>query len=60
MSKPTILVFAGSARADSVNKILAAAGASAVRKAGGEATLVDLKDYPAPIYNGDEEQAWRA
>lgn len=57
MSKPTILVFAGSARADSVNKKLAAAGASAVRKAGGEATLVDLKDYPAPIYHGDEEEA---
>lgn len=57
MSNPKILVFAGSARAESLNKKLAAAGAAAVRKAGGVATLIDLNDYPAPLYHGDEEDA---
>lgn len=57
MNNPKILVFAGSARAESLNKKLAVAGAAAVRKAGGEATLIDLNDYPAPIYHGDDEDA---
>ena len=46
MSHSKILVFSGSARAESLNKKLAAAGAAAIRKAGGEATLIDLHDYP--------------
>jgi len=50
-----ILVFAGSARRDSLNKKLARAGAEAVRAAGGEATFVDLDDYPIPLYHGDLE-----
>ena len=50
-----ILVFAGSARRDSLNKKLARAAAQAVRAAGGEATFVDLDDYPMPIYHGDLE-----
>ena len=52
-----ILVFAGSARRESLNKKLARAGAEAVRAAGGEATFVDLDDYPMPIYHGDLEAA---
>lgn len=50
-----ILVFAGSARRDSLNKKLARAGAEAIRAAGGEATFVDLDDYPIPVYHGDLE-----
>jgi len=50
-----ILVFAGSARRDSLNKKLARVGAEAVRAAGGEATFVDLDDYPMPVYHGDLE-----
>jgi len=50
-----ILVFAGSARRDSLNKKLARVGAEAVRAAGGEATFVDLDDYPIPLYHGDLE-----
>lgn len=57
MSKAKILVFAGSAREASLNKKLAAAGAAAIRRAGGEATLIDLNDYPAPLYHGDDEAA---
>lgn len=52
-----ILVFAGSARRDSLNKKLARVAAEAVRGAGGEVTFVDLDDYPMPVYHGDLEAA---
>ena len=51
-----ILVFAGSARRDSLNKKLARVAAEAVRAAGGEATFVDLDDYPIPVYHGDLDE----
>lgn len=50
-----VLVFAGSARRESLNKKLARVAAESVRAAGGEATLIDLDDYPIPIYHGDLE-----
>lgn len=50
-----ILVFAGSARKASVNKKLAAVAAETARAAGAEVTLIDLADYPAPVYDGDIE-----
>lgn len=50
-----ILVFAGSARSGSVNKKLAGVAAAAVRAARAEATLIDLADYPMPLYDGDLE-----
>lgn len=52
-----ILVFAGSARRESLNKKLARAAAEAARAAGGEVTFVDLDDYPMPVYHGDLEAA---
>ena len=52
---PRILVFAGSARKASLNKKLARVAAQAVRAAGGEVTLIDLDDYPMPVYHGDLE-----
>ena len=52
---PKILVFAGSARRDSLNKLLAAAAASRARESGGDVTLLDLNDYPMPLYHGDLE-----
>lgn len=52
---PTVLVFAGSARRESLNKKLARVAAAAVREAGGEATFVDLDDFPMPVYHGDLE-----
>ena len=51
-----ILVFAGSARKDSVNKKLAAAACQLAIEAGAEARLIDLADYAAPIYDGDLEE----
>lgn len=50
-----ILVFAGSTRRESVNRKLAKAAAQAVEAAGGQATLLELADYPMPLYNGDME-----
>ena len=52
-----ILAFAGSARRESLNKKLVRIGAQAARDAGAEVTLVDLDDYPMPVYHGDLESA---
>jgi NAD(P)H-dependent FMN reductase len=52
---PKILVFAGSARRGSLNKLLAAAAANRARAAGAEVTLLDLDDYSMPLYHGDLE-----
>ena len=50
-----ILAFAGSTREESFNKKLVRVAAEAAREAGGEVTLVDLRDYPMPLYDGDLE-----
>jgi chromate reductase, NAD(P)H dehydrogenase (quinone) len=52
---PRILVLAGSARLDSVNRKLARQAVEALRANGVEATLADLRDFPMPIYDGDLE-----
>jgi NAD(P)H-dependent FMN reductase len=57
MARARILVFAGSARKDALSKRVARAAQTAVIEAGGEATLIDLADYHAPLYNGDLEAA---
>ncbi|MCK8462894.1 NAD(P)H-dependent oxidoreductase [Aliiroseovarius sp. S1339] len=50
-----LLMFAGSARKASTNKKLAALAASIAQDAGADVTLIDLKDFEMPIYNGDIE-----
>ncbi|MEQ9639644.1 MAG: NAD(P)H-dependent oxidoreductase [Alphaproteobacteria bacterium] len=50
-----ILAFAGSARRDSFNKKLIKIAAEGASAAGAEVTLIDLADYPMPIYDGDLE-----
>lgn len=50
-----ILVLAGSARRDSVNRRLAAVAAATLRARGTPATLLELADYPLPLYHGDLE-----
>ena len=50
-----ILVFAASTRADSLHKKLALAAAEQLRNLGLETTVVDLKDFPMPMYDGDVE-----
>lgn len=52
-----IMAIAGSTRKDSFNKKLIRLGAAAAREAGGEVTLIDLRDFPMPLYDGDLEKA---
>lgn len=50
-----VLAFAGSTRADSYNKQLVLEAATIARKMGATVTVIDLKDYPMPFYDGDVE-----
>ena len=52
---PKILAFSGSIRRDSWNRKLIQVAVDATRAAGGDVTLIDLADYPLPLYNGDLE-----
>lgn len=54
-TSPKLLAFAGSARQGSTNRQLVAAAAAFAREAGAEVTLLDLRDFPMPIYDGDLE-----
>ena len=51
-----ILAFAASLRTGSYNKRLVAIAAHGARAAGAEVTLLDLRDLPMPIYDGDIEK----
>ncbi len=55
MAAVKILAFAGSTRSDSYNKKLARAAADAARAAGAEVSVLDLRDLPMPVYDGDLE-----
>lgn len=50
-----ILALAGSTRKDSYNKTLLAWVARRAEAAGAEVTVVDLRDYAMPLYDGDLE-----
>lgn len=50
------LMFAGSARKTSTNKQLAAFAAGTAKAEGEDVTLIDLKDFEMPLYDGDLEQ----
>lgn len=54
---PRILAFSGSARSESLNKKLLAVAVEATRAAGAEVTVVDFKELPIPLYDGDLEDA---
>ncbi|MDP1834447.1 MAG: NAD(P)H-dependent oxidoreductase [Chlamydiales bacterium] len=53
--QPKILAFAGSLRADSLNKKLIKIAAKGAEEAGAAVTLIDLKDYPLPLYDQEIE-----
>lgn len=56
MTQPKILAFAGSTRTGSFNKKLVKIAAEGAREAGAEVTLVDLRDFQMPLYDGDFEK----
>lgn len=53
---PRILAFAGSTRKDSYNKKLLRIAVEAAQKAGAEVRVIELSDYPMPLYDGDLEK----
>jgi chromate reductase, NAD(P)H dehydrogenase (quinone) len=55
MSK--ILAFSGSTRKESYNQKLVQIAAQGVQQAGAEVTVVNLADYPMPIFSQDLEMA---
>jgi NAD(P)H-dependent FMN reductase len=50
-----ILSFAGSLRRQSYNKQLARIAARGAMEEGAQVTTIDLREYPLPVYDGDEE-----
>lgn len=52
-----LLAFAGSLRKDSLNRKLIACVAKEAENAGAEVTVIDLNDFPLPIFNEDIEEA---
>ena len=53
MTTAKILAFAGSARRDSWNRKVLAVAVAGAQEAGAEVTVVNLGDYPMPIYDAD-------
>ena len=54
-SSVKILAFSGSTRRNSFNRLLIQIGAAGARDAGIEVTLLDLAEFPMPLYEGDLE-----
>lgn len=52
---PAILAFAGSTRTESYNKRLVQIAVMGARAAEADVTLIDLRNYPLPLYDGDLE-----
>ena len=50
---PKILAVAGSYREHSYNKRVLNIAAEGARNAGAEVTVIDLRDFPLPIYDAD-------
>ena len=55
ISRPKLLVFAGSTRLDSFNRKLAGVAATLARTSGAEVTHIELVDFDIPMYNADLE-----
>ena len=54
---PRILAFGGSLRRGSLNQLLVGNAARGARAAGAEVTVIALRDYPLPVYDGDLDAA---
>ena len=55
MSVPKILAFAGSLRKESYNKKLVKIAAAGAKNAGADVSVIDLRDFPLPIFDEDME-----
>ena len=55
--QPRIVAFAGSARKDSLNVRLVHVAAEGARAAGAHVTVLDMRDFPMPLFNQDLEEA---
>ena len=55
--QPRIVAFAGSARKDSFNVKLVKVAAEGARAAGAEVTVLDMRDFPMPLFDQDLEAA---
>jgi len=55
MSVPKLLAFAGSLREASYNRKILTVAAAGARAAGADVTIIDFRDLPMPIYDGDLE-----
>ncbi|MFH1304058.1 MAG: NAD(P)H-dependent oxidoreductase, partial [Planctomycetota bacterium] len=53
--QPHIVVFAGSTRENSYNKRLAAIAAKGASETGADVKLIDLRDFPMPLFDQDLE-----
>lgn len=51
-----VLAFAGSTREDSLNKKLVLEAAQMARDLDANVTVIDLKDFPLPLYDADYEK----
>ena len=54
--RPKILAFSGGLREHSYNKRVLNTAINGAEKAGGEVTYIDLRDYPLPVYDQDDEE----
>ncbi len=54
---PKILAFSGSVRKESFNQKLVWIAAQGARDAGAEVTVINLGDFPLPVFNQDLEKA---
>ena len=52
---PRILAFAGSTRTDSFNKKLVNIAADGAQSVGAELSLIDLREFPMPLFDQDDE-----
>lgn len=57
MSTPRILAFAGSTRRESFNRRVLKIAVAGAERAGAAVTVVDLADYPMPLFNQDLQEA---
>jgi len=53
---PRILAFSGSARRNSYNQLLVCCAARGAEAAGATVTVLDMKDYPLPLFDEDLER----